>query len=367
VSNKIDAIGLLTGGGDAPGLNAVIRAVVRTAVGHFEWDVVGFYDGYAGLIEKRSRKLEMDDVSGLLTRGGTILGTSNKANPFAWHLGEGESRQTVDRSQETVSAIRSMGLDALVCIGGDGTLSIAHGLHEMGVPVVGIPKTIDNDLCENDRTFGFDTAVATATEALDRIHTTAESHHRVMVVEVMGRNAGWLALESGIAGGGDIILIPEIPYSLDAICEKIMWRNRSGRHFSIVVVAEGAMPEGGEKVVARVVEDSPDPVRLGGIGNAVAHAIEERLDLETRVTVLGHLLRGGTPTAFDRILASRFGSEAVHLLARGQSGRMVRLAGADITSVGIDRVANRQRLVPPDHPLIRMARETGVCFGDGEC
>ncbi len=364
MASSIKAIGILTGGGDAPGLNAVIRAVVRTAAGHYEWDVVGFKDGYAGLVQKHTVPLDMDDVSGLLTRGGTILGTSNKANPFAWPMGEGESRQDIDRSDEVISYVKSLGLDALVAIGGDGTLSIADGLRQKGISVVGIPKTIDNDLHETDQTFGFDTAVSTATEALDRIHTTAESHHRVMVVEVMGRNAGWLALHSGIAGGGDIILIPEIPYSMDSICEKIIWRNRSGRLFSMIVVAEGAMPEGGEQVVAKIVEDSPDPVRLGGIGNVVAREIEERLGLETRVTVLGHLLRGGTPTAYDRVLATRLGSEAVHLLARGESGRMVRLQGSDITSVEISKIANRQRLVPPDHPLVTLGRQMGVCFGD---
>jgi 6-phosphofructokinase 1 len=364
MGKSIKAIGILTGGGDAPGLNAVIRAVVRTAAGHYEWDVVGFKDGYAGLVEKHTMPLGMDDVSGLLTRGGTILGTSNKANPFAWHMGDGDDRQTIDRSDEAITYIKSLGLDGLLAIGGDGTLSIADGLSKKGIPVVGIPKTIDNDLYETDQTFGFDTAVSTATEALDKIHTTAESHHRVMVVEVMGRNAGWLALHSGIAGGGDIILIPEIPYSMDSICEKIIWRNRSGRLFSIVVVAEGALPKGGEQVVAKIVDDSPDPIRLGGIGHVVANEIEQRLGLETRVTVLGHLLRGGTPTAFDRVLATRLGSEAVHLLARGESGRMVRLEGNDITSVEIAKIANRQRLVPVEHTLVKLGRQMGACFGD---
>lgn len=364
MGNKIRAIGVLTGGGDAPGLNAVIRAVVRTAAGHYEWDVIGFRDGFAGLVQKHTMPLDMDDVSGLLTRGGTVLGTSNKANPFAWPMGDGDNRQTLDRSEEVIAYLKSLGLDALVCIGGDGTLSIADGLRQKGIPVVGIPKTIDNDLYETDQTFGFDTAVSTATEALDRIHTTAESHHRVMIVEVMGRNAGWLALHAGIAGGGDIVLIPEIPYSMDSICEKIIWRNRSGRLFSMIVVAEGATALGGEKVVAKIVEDSPDPIRLGGIGHVVAHDIENRLGLETRVTVLGHLLRGGTPTAFDRVLATRLGSEAVHLLARGESGRMVRLEGNDITSVEIAKIANRQRLVPLDHTLLTLGRQMGTCFGD---
>jgi phosphofructokinase-like protein len=364
MSDTIDAIGVLTGGGDAPGLNAVLRAVVKTAIGHFQWDVIGFQDGYAGLVQKQSRKLGLDDVSGILTQGGTILGTSNIANPFEWHLGEGDKRTSIDRSQEAVSYIQSLGLDAIICIGGDGTLSIAHGLSKLGVNVVGIPKTIDNDIFETDLTFGFDTAVSIATEAIDRIHTTAQSHHRVMVVEVMGRNAGWLALHSGIAGGGDIVLIPEIPYKIDAICEKVTARNRRGRHFSIVVVAEGARPEGGEPVIKRRVADSADPVRLGGIGNLVAAEIESRLALETRVTVLGHLLRGGTPTAFDRVLASRLGSKAVHLVSRREFGRMARLQGNAITSVEIEKVADRQRLVPPDHPLVRLGRETGICFGE---
>lgn len=364
MGSDIRAIGLLTGGGDAPGLNAVIRAVVRTATRRYGWDVIGFQDGYAGLVTRQYRNLDSDDVSGLLIQGGTILGTSNTANPFAWHVGEGEGRTTVDRSREAVDIIRNLGLDALACIGGDGTLSIADGLRQLGVPVVGIPKTIDNDIEETDQTFGFDTAVSIATEAIDRIHTTAQSHHRVMIVEVMGRNAGWLALHSGIASGGDIILIPEIPFSLESICEKIVQRNRSGRRFSIVVVAEGALPAGGEQVVARVVADSPDPIRLGGIGNVVAAQIEAELKLETRVTVLGHLVRGGTPTSFDRVLASRLGSEAVHLLAREESGMMVSLRGGVIGSVEIAKIANRQRLVPPEHPLLRLGRETGVCFGD---
>ena len=361
---EIQAIGVLTGGGDAPGLNAVLRAVVKTAVGHFGWDVVGFQDGFAGLVERNSRKLGLDDVSGILTLGGTILGTSNTANPFAWPMGEGEKRTTVDRSQESGEYLRRLGLDALVCIGGDGTLSIADGLRSMGIAIAGIPKTIDNDIYGTDQTFGFDTAVSTATEAIDRIHTTAQSHHRAMVVEVMGRNAGWLALHSGLASGGDIILIPEIPFDIGSICEKIIERNRKGRRFSIVVVAEGAKPKGGEKVVARIVKDSPDPIRLGGIGNRVGELIEDGIGLETRVTVLGHLLRGGTPTAFDRVLASRLGGEAVHMLARGESGNMVRLHGDSIGTYPITEVANRQRLVPADHALLKLGREMGVCFGD---
>ena len=364
MGNNISAIGVLTGGGNAPGLNAVIRAVVKTAAGHYKWDVIGFQDGYAGLVQMHSRKLKVEDVSGILTLGGTILGTSNIANPFAWHVGEGENRTVLDRGREAVKYVRSLGLDALACIGGDGTLTIADGLRKHDIPVVGIPKTIDNDIVETDQTFGFDTAVSIATDALDRIHTTAQSHHRVMVVEVMGRNAGWVALHSGLAGGGDIILIPEIPYDIDSVCSKIVERNRNGRRFSIVVVAEGATPNGGDKVVARTIENSPDPVRLGGIGNVVARQIDEKVHLETRVTVLGHLLRGGTPTAFDRVLASRLGSEAVHLLARGESGRMVRLEGGKITSIAIEKIANRQRLVPLDHPLLRLGRETGICFGD---
>jgi 6-phosphofructokinase 1 len=358
-------IGVLTGGGDCPGLNAVIRAVVKTAITEYGWDAVGVLDGFEGLIEKRAVRLHSRDVSGILTRGGTILGTSNTADPFAWRAPGRRRSAPRDVSARALRNARSLGLDALVCIGGDGTMTIAKGLHALGLPLVGVPKTIDNDLAGTDVTFGFDSAVQTVSDALDRLHSTAMSHHRVLVVETMGRYAGWLALSGGIAGGGDVILIPEIPYRIESVCAAVVRRERSGRRFSIVVAAEGAVPRGGTMVVGRRVEGSPDPVRLGGVGAVVASMIEERTGLETRSVVLGHLQRGGTPTAFDRLLATRFGSEAARLVASGGFGRMVCLKGPDVRSIPIAKAVRGRRTVPPRHPLIRVGRGLGTCFGDG--
>ncbi|MBM4078333.1 MAG: 6-phosphofructokinase [Planctomycetes bacterium] len=357
-------IGVLTGGGDCPGLNAVIRAVAKTAMNECGMEVVGFKDGFTGLIEGRFQRLANKDVSGILTLGGTILGTTNRDDPFKHPETRKGKLVFRDRSARCVALCRKLRLDALVCIGGDGTMSISQRLNEKGIPVVGVPKTIDNDLVGTDITFGFDSAVTTAAEAIDKLHTTAMSHHRVMVIEVMGRYAGWLGLHAGIAGGGDVILIPEIPFDIQKVCERVKDRNRRGKRFSIVVVAEGAKPKGGVLVVKKVVEGSHDKLRLGGIGQQVGDEIERRTGLETRVTVLGHLQRGGTPTAFDRILATRFGSEAVKLIAREEFGRMVSLRGQDVASVPLSEAAGKQRLVPPDSPLIAVARSVGTCFGD---
>ena len=285
-------IGILTGGGDCPGLNAVIRAVVKTAHNDYGMEVVGFKDGYEGLIDNRYINLDTRSVSGLLATGGTILGTSNRADPFNFPVLQGDDYVYLDRSSQAVLNFESLGLDALIAVGGDGTMSATAGMAVKGIPVVGVPKTIDNDLVGTDVTFGFDSAVVTATDAIDKLHTTAQSHHRVMIVEVMGRYAGWIALYSGLAGGGDIILIPEIPYDIDCICEKIRDRNASGRNFSIVVVGEGAKPLGGDMVVARMIENSPDKIRLGGISHQLAAQIEGITKIECRVTILGHLLRG---------------------------------------------------------------------------
>ncbi len=356
--------GVLTGGGDCPGLNAVIRAVSKTAINLYRTHVLGYLDGYLGLIENRWIPLDYDSVSGILTQGGTILGTSNKANPFHHPVKRGGKISYKDVSARAVRNLRKEGCEALICIGGDGTMAIAGGLAGKGVPVVGVPKTIDNDLFGTDVTFGFDSALVTATEAVDKLHSTAQSHHRVMVVETMGRYAGWLALYAGLAGGGDVILIPEIPYSIENVCQTILKRQRRGRAFSIVVVSEGAKPVGGDITVKRIVKDSPDPIRLGGVGNLVGRQIEIRTGLETRVTVLGHVQRGGTPTARDRILASQFGEAAVRLVAEGKSGRMVNIRGNEIGSIAIDEVAGRSRNVPTDSPVIATARALGMCFGD---
>jgi len=359
-------IGILTGGGDCPGLNAVIRAVAKTAILDFGLEIVGMEDGYEGLIEHRSRPLAYNNVSGILSEGGTILGTSNRANPFGFPVVRADGETVFeDRSDLVRDYVKELDLSCLVCIGGDGTLTIAHRLmEECGVPCVGVPKTIDNDLYGTDVTFGFDTARQIATEAIDRLHTTAQSHHRAMVIEVMGRNAGWLALEAGIAGGGDVILLPELPHSLEAICERLVSRSRTGRRFSIVVVSEGVELEGGGQVVRCEVADSMNAARLGGVGDVLAARIEEASGVETRVTVLGHLLRGGTPSSADRVLATRYGREAAVCAGTGRHGVMVGLHCGEIVPVPLSEVAGRQRLVPPDHHLIACARSVGASFGD---
>ncbi len=356
-------LGVLTGGGDCPGLNAVIRAVVKTAINDYEMEVVGFSDGYDGLVVNRYRELDSGDVSGILTLGGTILGTSNRADPFNFPVLQGDEYIYIDRSSQAVQNFENLGLDALIAIGGDGTMAASHGMAEKGINIIGVPKTIDNDLWGTDQTFGFDSAVTSAVDAIDKIHSTAQSHHRAMIVEVMGRYAGWLALASGIAGGGDAILIPEIPYHIDVICDMIKTRNRKGRNFSIIIIGEGARPEGGDVVVKRMVKNSPDQIRLGGISNQLAAQIEGITTLETRVTILGHLLRGGTPTAYDRILASRFGIEAVRLAAEKKYGRMVALKGSEIDSVPIQEVAGRIRKVTIDSALLKTAVSLHTCLG----
>jgi len=358
-------IGILTGGGDCPGLNAVIRSVVYTAINEYDMSVVGFRDGFEGLVNNNYMNLDLNSVSGILSLGGTILGTSNKANPFKFPIPQKDEFVYLDRSAEVVANYRRLGLDALVIIGGDGTMDAASGLTKLGVNMVGIPKTIDNDLYGTEQTFGFDTAVATATDAIDRLHTTAQSHHRVMIVEVMGRYAGWIALASGVAGGADIILIPEVPYDLDVICEKIRDRNRSGKSFSIIVVGEGATPIGGSMAIDRLIETSPEAIRLGGIGKQLAAQIEGITEIETRVTILGHIVRGGSPTAFDRQLGTHFGREAVNLIANKKFGRLVVLNENRFISVPIEDVAGKIRKVPQDSPLLQSAKSLGICLGIG--
>ncbi|MEJ2634676.1 MAG: 6-phosphofructokinase [Calditrichia bacterium] len=356
-------IGILTGGGDCPGLNAVIRGVTKTAVSKYGMEVIGFHDGYQGLIENRFTFLTFESVSGILTHGGTILGTSNKANPFAHIVIEKGNTVVKDVSDATMELYNDLGLDALITVGGDGTMTIAGMLSEKGAKVVGVPKTIDKDLMETDTTFGFDTARQIATEAIDRLHTTAQSHHRVMLVEVMGRNAGWLALESGIAGGGDVILIPEIPYDIEEIIRFVRQRSRFGKRFSIVVVAEGSKPEGGEQVIKKVVADSPESIRLGGISHHIANQIEEATEIECRVTTLGHLQRGGTPTPLDRILATQFAVKAVELVVEGNFNKMVALQGNDIVPVPLENVAGKQKLVPLDSELLKAGLSVGTSYG----
>ncbi len=357
-------IGILTGGGDCPGLNAVIRAVAKKAIYEKKFEVVGIEDGYEGLINNRHRMLAYNDVSGILTLGGTILGTSNTANPYRQAIEIKGKMKIDDVSKQAIDNYNRLNLDCLVCIGGDGTLGIAYKLFQDGVPVIGIPKTIDNDLLGTDVTFGFNSAVTIATEGIDRIHTTAQSHHRVMIIEVMGRRAGWIALYAGVAGGGDIILIPEIPYALDIIAQKVKERHRTGRRFSIVVVAEGAKAKGKDVVVQRIVKESTDQVRLGGIGFQLGAEIENLTGLETRTVVMGHLQRGGSPTPTDRLLATQFGIKAVDMIEQKQFGAMMGINGNDLNVVPLQEVARGIKNVPLDHILMRSARSVGTSFGD---
>lgn len=353
-------IGILTGGGDAPGLNAVLRAVVRTAEAVYGMEVVGILDGFAGLLDCRFRHLSAADVRGLVGRGGTVLGTTNRDNPFCC---PGEGRP-VDRSREVIANARLAGFEALIVIGGDGTLKIAADLAPLGLPVIGVPKTIDNDLPSTDYTFGFWTAIGVATEALDRLRDTGESHHRVMVLEVMGRTAGWIALHAGLAGAADVILIPEIPYSAAAVARAVRQCEGKGRASSLIVVAEGASPQGGEMAVRR-----RDPLTgvatLGGAGARLVQELEEITTCDIRCTVLGHLQRGGSPVPFDRVLATRFGEKAARLAGEGRYGRMVRLAGQSVEDVDLaEAVGGGVRQVDPESELVRTARSLGILFGD---
>ncbi len=357
-------IGILTGGGDCPGLNAVIRALVKTAIFDYGIDCFGIEDGFHGLIYRRARKLNPLDVSGIIDKGGTILGSSNKDNPFAHRMKINGEEMVVDVSDECIEFIQEMGWDCLVCIGGDGTLTMASQLADKGVNVIGVPKTIDNDLSATERTFGFATAVQTATEAIDRLHTTAMSHHRVQIVEMMGRYAGHLTLHAGVAGGGDIILIPEIPYDIDVVCQVCLSRSRKGKKFSIIAVSEGAKPKGGEMVIQKMVDNSHDPVRLGGIGHVLAEEIGRRTGLEARATVLGHLQRGGSPEAIDRILSTHFGHRAAVLAAERNFTRMVAYQQGRITDVPLHEAIHQLKFVDTESDLIKAARAVGTSFGD---
>ena len=359
--SDIKRIGVLTGGGDAPGLNAVIRAVVKSSF-NAGIEVFGIEDSFDGLIEPgRVRRLQPKDVTGILRLGGTILGTQNRGNPFAYPVSS--SAGPVDYSMRIVDMFHDIGLQALVVIGGDGTLSIAHQLSRKGIPIVGVPKTIDNDLVGTVSCFGFDTAVNFATDAIDRLHSTAEAHHRSLIVEVMGRYAGWIALHAGVAGGADVILIPEIPFDLNAVADRLLERERWGARFSIVVVAEGAVPVGGK--VSLIAEgDAATAARLGGLSVRVADHIQKLTGKETRYVVLGHLQRGGTPTSFDRTLATRFGGKAVECIRAGEFDVMVASQPPEIVTVPLELVGGKQRLVPPDYDLLRTARALGISFGE---
>jgi ATP-dependent phosphofructokinase / diphosphate-dependent phosphofructokinase len=350
----IKTIGISTGGGDAPGLNAVIRAVVKSAILKYKWKVVGIPDGFDGLIHQKTQELTLKDVSGILPRGGTILGTTNRGNPFQYKEMENGKEVVRDISGEVIANATKLGIDATVVIGGDGSQRIAMELFQKGMRVVGVPKTIDNDLSATDVTFGFDTAVNTATDAVDKIHSTGEAHHRVMVVEVMGRDAGWIALEAGIAGGAHVILIPEIPFSVQKICDYVHAREQYGKRFTIVVIAEGV----------KLPPELRHMSRGGAVGNLVGDAISLCANKEVRVTVLGHVQRGGTPTPFDRVLATRFGVAAVDLIAQGGFGRMVCLRGGNVISVPISEAIGQLKGVDPKGNMVAAARAIGISFGD---
>lgn len=368
MSSEIRRIAINTGGGDAPGLNAVIRAVTLSARWR-GWEVLGIRHGYRGLIESDPSlvmRLDRDAVRGITHLGGTILGSTNRGDPFNYPVDDGAgSLVPRDVSARVIERAKELGIDAFVAIGGDGSIRLAHRLEERGLPrVIAVPKTIDNDLPGTDVTFGFQTAVATATDALDKLHSTAQAHERVMVVEVMGRNAGWIALYSGIAGSADIILIPEIPFDASAIAEKIQRRQLRGRPFAIVVVAEGAKPKGGQAVYAAERSDFQEHARLGGIGSEVAWEIEQRTGKETRTVVLGHLQRGGAPVTSDRLLALRLGTAATRFLAETNSSGLVAVSGQTIRLVPLSEAAAGIRVVPQDSEVLRTGRDLGICFGD---
>jgi 6-phosphofructokinase 1 len=357
-------IAISTGGGDAPGLNAVIRAAVLSALDR-GWHVLGIRKGYAGLLgEDDVVPLGRDQVRGIGHLGGTILRTTNRGNPFSYPAKQADGTfAEVDRSDELIENARNLGINALISIGGDGSLGIAHKLWQKGMRVVGVPKTIDNDVSGTITTFGFDTAVTTAMEAIDKLHTTAESHDRVIVMEVMGRHAGFIALHSGLSGAAHVILIPEIPFDIQKVCDAIMLREQRGRHFDVVVVAEGAYPKGGTE--STLGESLPGQAkRVGGIGESIAAEIQRRTGKESRSMVLGHLQRGGTPTGYDRLLATRFGGAAVQAVEDGKWGHMVALHSPDIVTIPIEEALRRPRRVDPNHDIVRTARRLGISFGD---
>ncbi len=353
--SDIRCIGICTGGGDAPGLNAVIRAAVKAAILKYNWRVIGIPDGFDGLIwPEKSHPLTLKHVSGILPRGGTILGTTNRGNPFHYCTVENGAEVVRDISDEVIANSRQLGIDAVISIGGDGSQKIALDLFKKGMKIVGVPKTIDNDLSATEVTFGFDTALVTATDAVDKIHTTAESHHRIMVVEVMGRDAGWIALEAGIAGGAHVILIPEIPFTIDKICEHVARRESYGKRFTIIVVAEGI----------KMPVEWQEHRLTGAVANRIGDAVSRGAKKDVRVSVLGHIQRGGSPTPFDRILATRFGVAAVELIAAGGFGKMVCLHKTQIDAVSIADAIGQLKTVDPHGQIVNTARAIGISFGD---
>ena len=371
---NIKRVAILTAGGDCPGLNPVIRAVTKTAITKYGLEVMGVRHGYFGLYHGDFIKLDLESVEEIITKGGTILYSSNKDNLFQYpkkdevgNLVRDENGKLVyeDVSDVAVENLKKAGIDAIFILGGDGSLTSARDFSRKGVKVVGIPKTIDNDLAHTDYTFGFDTAISVATDGLDRVRTTGMSHHRIMVVEIMGRGAGWMTLHAGIAGAADVILLPEIPFDIQKVAEKIKSDKANGKEFSIVAISEGAKELGGKQVVSKIIEDSADSIRLGGIGAVVADQLERLTGSEARATTLGHIQRGGTPTAHDRVLSSRYGYAAVELCMKGGFGRMVALQGDKIVDVALeDVIGQKTKNVEPDGELVTMAKAMGVCFGD---
>ncbi len=364
--NKKMRIGISTGGGDCPGLNAAIRAVARSAILNYGADVIGIQDGFNGLLDtEKTRPLSILDVTGIIGLGGTILGTTNRGNPFKFPVAIGDQVEIRDLSGQIINNIEKLGLDAVVVVGGDGTQTIARDLWKLGAPIVGIPKTIDNDLLATDATIGYQTAVTIAVDAIDRLHTTARSHHRAMVVEVMGRYAGWIALEAGISGAVDVILIPEIPFTVAKICDFLQERIRMGRMYSIIVVAEGARASGEQVMVQSSESHGMASVeRLGGIGNHISEAIEQQSGIESRCVVLGHLQRGGPPVHFDRLLATRMGILATELAVQKKFGMMTSLRGKAVIPVPLDEAVQQIRFVRPDSETVQAARRIGINFGD---
>lgn len=360
---RIKKIAVLTGGGDCPGLNAVIRAVTKTAINRHKLDVWGVEDGYEGLIEDRIHPLSYNDVSNILTVGGTILGSSNTSNPFSYPVQSGKRVVNKDVSDDCIQNLEKRGIEALVCIGGDGTMCSAAAFAKKGLTIMGVPKTIDNDIWGTDITFGFNTAVTTATEAIDKVHTTASSHHRVMIVEVMGRYAGWIALHAGTAGGSDVILIPEIPYELDKIADFVRARSKKGKRFSIITVAEGAKPKGGKQVIFKKIKNSPDPIRLGGVAAVLADQLGTITGLSCRSVNLGHVQRGGSPTPIDRVLGTNFGHHALELLMKGKVNRLVVWKDGKLGNVPLSRIAGKIKTVKKNDPLIVAAKAVGTSFG----